>query len=62
MNIHWLTSRGESRVAKPTTEFHDEHGFRFYVAFDPDFRHYRVFQHLAYGDADSPNVEVSPVD
>lgn len=61
MDIHWLTGRGESRVAKPVAEFTDENGFRWYVAFDPDFQQWRVFQHLAYGDADSPCVEVSGV-
>jgi hypothetical protein len=62
MTLHWLTSRGESRTASPLTEFHDPHGFRYYVAFDPDFQRYRIYQHLAYADDDSPNVEVSPLD
>lgn len=59
--LHWITGRGESREAKPVTAFFHE-GLRYYVAFDPDFRRLRVFQHLVDGDEGYPATEVSPVD
>lgn len=61
MSIHWMTGRGESREAEIVAEF-IHNGFRFYVAYDPDFRRLRVYQHLTYGDEASPCIEASPLD